>query len=183
MHYYRRYCKRKKSKLLPPYVHFCAQTDFIAMQTKPASTDANTSTSESNQKLSSSSSAFKSYSRLYARFQGTRTYRAYSFVSKRRRPLLFGAALLYFGTVYTKATINARKRDKIADSTFLYWKIYDGSIVEAKTAATAISLLFSGSGGGSDEPARVMTLFEVVKALSWAQRDDRIVSSKSLPFI
>lgn len=118
------------------------------------------------------------FARAQARFHRTRTYRAYGFVSKNRRSLFFGASLLYLGTVYTSSALHARKRDKVHDSTYLYWKIYDGSIVEAKSSATALgSLLMAGGGGGSDEPPRVMTLYEVVRGLNWAMRDDRIVRS------
>lgn len=89
--------------------------------------------------------------------------------------------MLYVGVSYTSAVLKARKRDRIHDSTFLYLNIYDGAIVESQTRANVLgNLLFSGGGGGSDEPARVMTIFDVVRTLNWAARDDRIVR-QSLP--
>ena len=136
---------------------------------------SSTASSSSPAAVASKSSASSSFKARYARFQGTRTYRSYAFVARHRKSLLFGASLLYLGTSYTTALLAARKRDKIHDDTFLYWKIHDGSIVEAKSSATTLSNLLFSSGGGSDEPPRVMTLFEVVKGLNWAMADDRIV--------
>lgn len=113
----------------------------------------------------------------YQAFQGSRIFRGASFVNKYRRSFLFGAFVIYTSYSYTTAALHARKRDRIRDNTYLYWKIYDGSIVEAKSSTTVLnSLIFSGGPGGSDEPARIMTIFDVVRTLNWAMRDDRIVS-------
>lgn len=112
----------------------------------------------------------------YQAFQGTRVFKGFSFVNKYRRSFLFGAFVLYSASSYVGAALHARRRDRIRDSTYLYWKIYDGSIVEAKSSTTVLnSLLFSSGPGGSDEPARIMTIFDVVRTLNWAMRDDRIV--------
>lgn len=117
----------------------------------------------------------------YQAFQGTRLFKGFNFVNKYRRSFLFGAFTIYTTYSYTAAALHARKRDRIRDSTYLYWKIYDGSIVEAKSSTTVLnSLLFSGGTGGSDEPARIMTIFDVVRTLNWAMRDDRIVSLRQV---
>ena len=113
----------------------------------------------------------------YTRFQQTRTYKSFNYVRTHRRGILLGASLLYFAASYSSAVVKARKRDRIHDSTYLYFNIYDGAIVESKSNANILSnLLFSSGGGTSDEPARIMTIFDVVRTLNWAARDDRIVS-------
>jgi len=141
-----------------------------------ATTLGSTSHSTSNASASSKPSTSSSIKARYARFQGTRFYRSYAFAAKHRKSLLFGASLLYIGTSYTSALFAARKRDKIQDNTYLYFKIYDGAIVEAKSSATTLSNLLLSSGGGSDEPPRILTLFETIKGLNWAMADDRIVN-------
>lgn len=117
----------------------------------------------------------------YQAFQGSRLFKGASFVNKYRRSFLFGAFVIYTSYSYTAAALHARRRDRIPDNTYLYWKIYDGSIVEAKSSTTVLnSLIFSGGPGGSDEPARIMTIFDVVRTLNWAMRDDRIVCCSAL---
>lgn len=59
----------------------------------------------------------------FARFQQSRPYRGYSWLVKYRRRILVSASVLYLGTTYASAYVAARKRDKIHDSTYLYWKV------------------------------------------------------------
>lgn len=128
----------------------------------------------------STKNAFKS---RFTKFQATRVYRSYAFVARHRKSFLFGASVLYLGVSYTSAALHARKRDRVHDPTYLYWRIHDGSIVEAKGSASTLSNLLFSSPGGSDEPARVMTLFEVVRGINWAMRDDRVVSRDCPSFL
>lgn len=41
---------------------------------------------------------------------------------------------------------------------------------------TRLNYLLTQSGGSPEEPPRVMTLFEVVRAIKFIEADDRIVS-------
>jgi hypothetical protein len=158
----------------------------VASSLQPVNTSSQASTSASALGTSSSSTSsgpgnetFKPnrFRARYQAFQGTRLFKGFSFVNKYRRSFAFGAFVVYTSYSYTAGALHARKRDRVHDSTYLYWKIYDGSIVEAKSSTTVLnSLIFSGGAGGSDEPARIMTIFDVVRTLNWAMRDDRIVS-------
>ena len=141
----------------------------------PGSSSAGAGTTTSSN--SNASPRFPRIRARYAQLKGTRAFRTIAFVNAHRRGFFGGAVLLYLGSSYLSAAVHARKRDRIHPSSYLYWKIYDGGIVEAKSSANVLSnLLFTSGGGGSDEPARIMTIFDVVKTLSWAARDDRIVS-------
>ena len=143
----------------------------------PSASSPQAGQSAIGQAASSTGSSSSNSKSRFARFQQTRTYRSFNYVRTHRRGILLGASLLYFGVSYTSAVMKARKRDRIHDSTYLYFNIYDGAIVESKSNANVLSnLLFSSGGGGSDEPARIMTIFDVVRTLNWAARDDRIVS-------
>lgn len=149
---------------------------IIEAEKRAAASATGTTGSSSNTNGNANAGSTGRFRARYQAFQGTRAFKGFSFVKKYRRSFLFGAFVIYTSYSYTAAALHARKRDKIRDSTYLYWKIYDGSIVEAKSSTTVLnSLLFSGGTGGSDEPARVMTIFDVVRTLNWAMRDDRIV--------
>ncbi|KAK4055373.1 hypothetical protein OIO90_003211 [Microbotryomycetes sp. JL221] len=92
-----------------------------------------------------------------------------------KRSILFGFGLSYALYNYQKAKRHAKKRDQIHDKTYLYWKLYDGGIVEAKSTGSNLNYLLNSSQGGSpEEPPRVMTLFEVVRTLKFIEQDDRI---------
>ncbi len=52
------------------------------------------------------------------------------------------------------------------------WKIYDGSIVESR-GPPSVSALINAPAAGEEAP-RVMEMFEVIRALKWAQADERI---------
>ncbi|KAK4048134.1 hypothetical protein OIV83_005004 [Microbotryomycetes sp. JL201] len=92
-----------------------------------------------------------------------------------RRSILFGFGISYAIINYSRAKSQARKRDRIHDKTYLYWKLYDGGIVEAKSTGSSLNYLLNSSQGGSpEEPPRVMTLFEVVRTLKFIEQDDRI---------
>ncbi|KAM0790960.1 hypothetical protein ACM66B_004265 [Microbotryomycetes sp. NB124-2] len=92
-----------------------------------------------------------------------------------RRSILFGLGVTYAIVNYSRAKSHAKKRDRIHDKTYLYWKLYDGGIVEAKSTGSNLNYLLNSSQGGSpEEPPRVMTLFEVVRTLKFIEQDDRI---------
>lgn len=74
----------------------------------------------------------------------------------------------------------ARKRDAIPEKTVLYWKLYDGGIVEAKSAGSSLNYLLSSRGAGApEEPPRVMELFDVIRTIKFIEQDDRVVSQQS----
>ena len=83
------------------------------------------STAASAKALPSASAADAKYGfrARFARFQQSRPYRGYSWLVKYRRRILVSASVLYLGTTYASAYVAARKRDKIHDSTYLYWKV------------------------------------------------------------
>ncbi|PWN46870.1 hypothetical protein IE53DRAFT_286523 [Violaceomyces palustris] len=89
-----------------------------------------------------------------------------------RRPIAFGFFVTYAGASYLKLKRDAYLRDYIHPETYLVWKIHDGSIVESRGAPTLNALLSAPSSG--EEAPRVMELFEVIRALKWAQRDERV---------
>ncbi|GAA5886500.1 hypothetical protein JCM6882_001659 [Rhodosporidiobolus microsporus] len=109
----------------------------------------------------------------------------------RWKGLIGGAVAVTYLTLAWKAERRrAQKRDEIHDNTYLYWKIYDGGIVEAKSAGSNLNYLLSSSQGGSpEEPPRVMELFDVVRTIKFIESDDRIrgiiadFSSTSVPSV
>lgn len=157
-----------------------ASTSAGAARQAPTLYTSSLGTSSSSSSTSRPAPRFSGIRSRYAAFQAGRVYRSYAFLSRHKRKLLLGAGLLYFSTSYASAAVRAKKRDRIAEDTYLYFRVHDGAIVEAKSSATALSNLLLTQGNGSDEPARVMTLFEVIRALNWAATDDRIVSHLSL---
>ena len=98
---------------------------------------------------------------------GRTTAKAWSY----RRPLLFGFFATYTAIGYLKLRRDAYLRDLIHDDTYLVWKIYDGSIVESK-GPPSVSALINAPAAGEEAP-RVMEMFEVIRALKWAQADQR----------
>ena len=99
---------------------------------------------------------------------GRTTVKAWSY----RRPLLFGFFATYTAVGYLKLKRDAYLRDFIHPDTYLVWKIYDGSIVESR-GPPSVSALINAPAAGEEAP-RVMEMFEVIRALKWAQADDRI---------
>ncbi|GAK65522.1 protease IV sppA [Moesziomyces antarcticus] len=99
---------------------------------------------------------------------GRTTAKAWSY----RRSLLFGFFATYTAIGYLKLRRDAYLRDLIHDDTYLVWKIYDGSIVESK-GPPSVSALINAPAAGEEAP-RVMEMFEVIRALKWAQADQRI---------
>lgn len=59
----------------------------------------------------------------WTRFQTGRTYRTYSWTTKNRGKVLLGATALFYGVTYLSSRRRAAKRDKVHDSTYLYWKV------------------------------------------------------------
>lgn len=99
---------------------------------------------------------------------GRTTAKAWSY----RRPLLFGFFATYTAVGYLKLRRDAYLRDLIHPDTYLVWKIYDGSIVESR-GPPSVSALINAPAAGEEAP-RVMEMFEVIRALKWAQADERI---------
>ncbi|TKY84631.1 hypothetical protein EX895_006533 [Sporisorium graminicola] len=99
---------------------------------------------------------------------GRTTAKAWSY----RRPLLFGFFATYTAVGYLKLKRDAYLRDLIHPDTYLVWKIYDGSIVESR-GPPSVSALINAPAAGEEAP-RVMEMFEVIRALKWAQADERI---------
>ena len=99
---------------------------------------------------------------------GRTTAKAWSY----RRPLLFGFFATYTAIGYLKLKRDAYLRDVIHPDTYLVWKIYDGSIVESR-GPPSVSALINAPAAGEEAP-RVMEMFEVIRALKWAQADERI---------
>lgn len=99
---------------------------------------------------------------------GRTTAKAWSY----RRPLLFGFFATYTAVGYLKLKRDAYLRDLIHPDTYLVWKVYDGSIVESR-GPPSVSALINAPAAGEEAP-RVMEMFEVIRALKWAQADDRI---------
>lgn len=99
---------------------------------------------------------------------GRTTARAWSY----RRPLLFGFFATYTAVGYLKLKRDAYLRDLIHPDTYLVWKVYDGAIVESR-GPPSVSALINAPAAGEEAP-RVMEMFEVIRALKWAQADDRI---------
>ncbi|GAA6057072.1 hypothetical protein JCM3770_001444 [Rhodotorula araucariae] len=90
-------------------------------------------------------------------------------------PVLGGLAIGYVALAWRAEKAKARKRDAIPDRTYLYWKIYDGGIVEAKSAGSSLNYLLSSSQAGApEEPPRVMTIFDVVRTIKFIENDDRV---------
>lgn len=109
--------------------------------------------------------------------------------SDREPPLspFLGAKLPPADTLPTQPSWNAekaraRRRDAVPEKTVLYWKLYDGGIVEAKSAGSSLNYLLSSRGAGApEEPPRVMELFDVIRTIKFIEQDDRVVSpTKSL---
>lgn len=90
----------------------------------------------------------------------------------RRRPIFFGLFLTYGVINYAIVRREAYLRDYIHPDSWLVLKVYPGSIVEAKAAPSITALLHSPSAG--EDTPRVMELFELLRALKWAQKDERI---------
>lgn len=99
---------------------------------------------------------------------GRTTAKAWSY----RRPILFGFFATYTAIGYLKLKRDAYLRDFVHPDTYLVWKIYDGSIVESR-GPPSVSALINAPAAGEDAP-RVMEMFEVIRALKWAQADERI---------
>ncbi|GAA5944313.1 uncharacterized protein JCM15063_006554 [Sporobolomyces koalae] len=125
-----------------------------------------------------------------ARFRASRPYRAASGAWRWKGAILTGTAITYAVVSYAAERARAKKRDAIPEKAYLYWKIYDGGIVEAKSYGSNLNYLLSSSQGGSpEEPPRVMTLFDVVRTIKFIEGDDRIrgiiadFSSTSVPSV
>lgn len=71
-----------------------------------------------------------------------------------------------------------RRASIIHPSTYLYWKIHDGSIVECVSTVSSLASLVrsnaSGGGGGAEGPAKIMSLNEVIEAMKSIALDDKI---------
>ena len=106
------------------------------------------------------------------RFNSSRGGRATYAMWSYRRPILFGFFAVYAGTGYLMLKRDAYLRDFVHPETYLVWKIHDGSIVESRGPPTLGALLNAPAAG--EEAPRVLELFEAIRALKWAQRDERV---------
>ncbi|KAH9444610.1 hypothetical protein MJO28_013360 [Puccinia striiformis f. sp. tritici] len=116
-------------------------------------------------------------SRLRARWNRISSSRVGSgvkFAYHWRRPLLFGLGASFFVSRYYYARYQKGKRDRIEPGTYLVWRLYDGAIVEYPSNQTNLSMLLGSSGDGT-EPPRVMTLYDAIRTIKFAEGDDRIV--------
>ena len=115
------------------------------------------------------------FPQMYARFERLARSRLGVFAQgawARRRPIALGLIVGAFGVQYVVARREAYVRDYLHPDTYLVWKVHDGSVVEARRPPS-VSQLFAPSAPG-DEPPRVLELHEVLHALKWAQRDERV---------
>ncbi|GAA5984828.1 hypothetical protein JCM10908_003522 [Rhodotorula pacifica] len=113
---------------------------------------------------------------LASRFTHSRGYR-YAHTAWRYKSLILGGvAVTYAITSYNAEKARARKRDAIPEKTILYWKLYDGGIVEAKSTGSNLNYLLSSSrgAGAPEEPPRVMELFDVIRTIKFIEQDDRV---------
>ncbi|GAA6013233.1 hypothetical protein JCM10207_000827 [Rhodosporidiobolus poonsookiae] len=100
-----------------------------------------------------------------------------------------GLSIAYAALLWESEKRKAHKRDAIHDNTYLYWKIYDGGIVEAKSAGSNLNYLLSSQNASPHEPPRVMELFDVIRTIKFIESDDRIrgiiadFSSTSVPSV
>ncbi|PLW42296.1 hypothetical protein PCASD_07723 [Puccinia coronata f. sp. avenae] len=116
-------------------------------------------------------------SRLRARWNRLSSSRVGSgvrFAYHWRRPLLLGLGASFFVSRYYYAKYQKAKRDRIEPGTYLVWRLYDGAIVEYPSNQTNLGLILGSSGDGT-EPPRVMTLYDAIRTLKFAENDDRIV--------
>ncbi|KAK4701120.1 protease IV, partial [Phenoliferia sp. Uapishka_3] len=115
-----------------------------------------------------------SSSSTYSRFAATRTFRLARTGWAYKRAILLGVGVSYGLVKWKLEKAAAARRDAVHDKTVLLWKIYDGGIVEAKSTGSSLNYLLTSSGGSPEEPPRVMTLFEVIRAIKFIEADDRI---------
>ncbi|KAA1085368.1 hypothetical protein PGT21_004654 [Puccinia graminis f. sp. tritici] len=116
-------------------------------------------------------------SRLRARWNRLSSSRVGSgvrFAYNWRRPLLLGFSASFFISRYYYAKYQKAKRDRIEPGTYLVWRLYDGAIVEYPSNQTNLSMILGSSGDGT-EPPRIMTLYEAIRTLKFAENDDRII--------
>jgi hypothetical protein len=95
-----------------------------------------------------------------------------------QRSIIFGLFSTYSLVSYIRAKAEVAKREEIHPESYLYWKIYPGSIVEAQSTASSLTSLVNSAQAGGEAgqgPAKIMTLFEVVTTLKSLAGDDRIV--------
>ncbi|KAN0060097.1 hypothetical protein ACQY0O_008070 [Thecaphora frezii] len=107
-----------------------------------------------------------------ARFRSSGAGRASFGLWRYRRSIFTGLVAVYAGVGYIKLRRDAYLRDYIHPETYLVWKIHDGSIVESRGPPSLGALLNAPAAG--EEVPRIMELFEAIRALKWAQNDERI---------
>ncbi|SPO27713.1 related to Signal peptide peptidase [Ustilago trichophora] len=137
-----------------------------------SSSSANNQGHSSNGRVSSFQKRFPRMAFVANKVITSRTGRTTAKAWSYRRPLLFGFFATYTAVGYLKLKRDAYLRDMIHPDTYLVWKIYDGSIVESR-GPPSVSALINAPAAGEEAP-RVMEMFEVIRALKWAQADERI---------
>ncbi|KAL8280683.1 hypothetical protein RQP46_007006 [Phenoliferia psychrophenolica] len=110
----------------------------------------------------------------YRRLAASRPFRIAATGWAWKRVILLGVGTTYGLVEWQRNKIKAARRDAVKDKTWLHWKIYDGGIVEAKSTGSSLNYLLTSSGGTPEEPPRVMTLFEVIRAIKFIEADPRI---------
>ncbi|GAA6025122.1 hypothetical protein JCM11491_004394 [Sporobolomyces phaffii] len=124
-----------------------------------------------------------------SRFTASTPYRAAAGAWRWKGAIVTGTALTLALVSYSTDRARAKRRDKIPEKAYLYWKIYDGGIVEATSYGSNLNYLLSSSQGTPEEPQRIMTLFDVVRTIKFIEGDDRIrgiiadFSSTSVPSV
>ncbi|CAO1626134.1 unnamed protein product [Jaminaea pallidilutea] len=106
---------------------------------------------------------------LYSRYQAFGASRAGTgakWAYNHRRAIFSGLVITYFGGSYLVVQYQAKKRSVIHPNTWLYMKVYPGSIVEVR-GPPSLSYLLSKPSAGEDPP-RVMELIEAVQAIRTA---------------
>lgn len=134
------------------------------------------SSSSSSKPTGAQASIFaKRFPRLHARYShyaASRFGRVAATAWARKRPILIGLAVGYGAINYAVMRREAYLRDYIHPDSWLVLKVYPGAIVECKSAPSLAQLLNSPTPG--EDLPRVMELFELCRALKWAQSDERI---------
>ncbi|WAQ90685.1 hypothetical protein PtA15_13A84 [Puccinia triticina] len=110
----------------------------------------------------------------WTRLSSSRVGSGVRFAYNWRRPLLLGFSASFFISRYYYAKYQKAKRDHINPGTYLVWRLYDGAIVEYPSNQTNLSMILGSSGDGT-EPPRVMTLYDAIRTLKFAENDDRII--------
>lgn len=128
--------------------------------------------------LASAGAFAKRFPRLQANMQkyaSSRAGKATAMAWKYKRRVFIGLGISYGIINYLAQRRNIIGRDTVRPDTWLFVKVHPGSIVDAKSTGVNIQAVLSNSNSSSgEEKPSVMELFDVIKALKWAGRDESI---------